>query len=201
MWLTSSTHPFQHGMEPFVRCTVGRTRIRMSEKGWHSPLSGCFAEVMPPGQWFGPPGSPIAFETEFGWVPAGRTDACPPTNHVVTCPAPHVMHPSSQEMIYYASFGRYSDSLEERTVVHHFETNHSRTANGRFVVPLPKKSDVKPLGESRSQAVRRFLSLEHLLHTQQQFEECQVIMKEYFNMGHAEIVPDWLPLNYDVGIV
>ena len=54
-------------------------------------------------------------------------------------------------------------SQEERTVVQHFETNNSRTKEGRFIVPLPRKSEVKPIGESRSQAVRRVLSLEHSL--------------------------------------
>ena len=33
-------------------------------------------------------------------------------------------------------------------------------SEGRFVLPLPKRSGVKPLGESRSQAVQRFLSFE-----------------------------------------
>ena len=77
-------------------------------------------------------------------------------------------------------------SLEERTVVHHFRDHHSRTDSGRFVVPLPKKSDTKPIGESRSQAVRRFLSLERSLQAKNQFDEFEPIIKEYFNMGHAE---------------
>ena len=51
-------------------------------------------------------------------------------------------------------------SIEECTVVRHFEENHSSTEEGRFVVPLPKDPSAKPIGGSRSQAVRRFLSLE-----------------------------------------
>lgn len=30
-------------------------------------------------------------------------------------------------------------SPEERAVVHHFAENHKRNADGRFVVPLPRK--------------------------------------------------------------
>ena len=33
------------------------------------------------------------------------------------------------------------------------------TESGRFIVPLPRKPDAKPIGESRSRAVRRFLAI------------------------------------------
>ena len=77
-------------------------------------------------------------------------------------------------------------SLEERSVVRHFETNHSRTKSGRFIVPLPRKPDAKPISESRSQAVRRFLALERSLHHKDRFQEVDSVMKD---LGHAEIVP------------
>ena len=54
-------------------------------------------------------------------------------------------------------------SLEERTIVGHFQETHSRFPEGRFIVSLLKKPGVPPFGESRSQAVRRFLSLERSL--------------------------------------
>ena len=78
---------------------------------------------------------------------------------------------------------------EERMVVHHFQENHQRTESGRFLVPLPKKPHVKPLGESHSQAVRRYLSLERSLHFKDQFGEFTSVMEEYFEQGHAELVP------------
>ena len=68
----------------------------------------------------------------------------------------------------------------------HFRDNHSHTDSGRFVVPLPKKPHAKANGKSRSQAKRQFLSLKHSLHTKNQFGS---VMKEDFNMGHAEPVP------------
>ena len=80
-------------------------------------------------------------------------------------------------------------SLEERSIVQHFKGNHSRTPEGRFIVPLPKKPEAKPLGESRSQAVWRFLSLERSLHAKNQFEDFSTAMEEYFLMKHAELVP------------
>ena len=71
----------------------------------------------------------------------------------------------------------------------HFNENHRRTVSGRFVIPLPKKPHSKPLGESRSQAVRRFLTLERSLHSKGRFEEFNDVMKEYLEIGHAELVP------------
>ena len=83
---------------------------------------------------------------------------------------------------------------EEKSVMQNFIIHHSRTTEGQFVVPLPRKADAKPLGESRSQAVRRFLSLgflslERSLHSKNQFKEFGTIIEEYFNLGHAEMVP------------
>ena len=48
---------------------------------------------------------------------------------------------------------------------------------------------MKPLGESRSQAVRRFLSLEKSLKHSHQTEAFRASMEEYFDCGHAEMVP------------
>lgn len=58
-------------------------------------------------------------------------------------------------------------SPEELSVVSYFTSSHTRTKEGRFVVPLPKSPRVKPLGESRQQAVRRFLYLERSLYSKQ----------------------------------
>ena len=62
------------------------------------------------------------------------------------------------------------------------------TESGRFIVPLPRKPDAKPIGESRSRAVRRFLALERSLHHKDRFQEDDSVM-EYLDLGHAEIVP------------
>ena len=71
----------------------------------------------------------------------------------------------------------------------HFKDKHSRSEDGCFIVPLPKKPHTKSLGESRSQAVRRFLSLEQSLYDKEQFDDFDSVMIEYFERGHAELVP------------
>ena len=74
-------------------------------------------------------------------------------------------------------------------MVQHFKEKHYLNDAGRFVVPLHRRPNSKALGESRSQAVRRFLSLERSLHSKGQFEMFDDVMQEYFHMQHAEVVP------------
>ena len=152
-----------------------------------------FVQVWLHGQRVGPPGSPVAFETTCGWILAGNSVACHPIAQVTTY---HASISSSDDIlqkfweIEESPMGKSSLSPEERSVIHHFETNHYRLQDGRFVVPLPRKPDARPLGESRSQAVRRFLTLEHSLRYKGQFEEVDTVIQEYFEHGHAEVVPD-----------
>ena len=58
-----------------------------------------------------------------------------------------------------------------------------------MVVPLPKNPSSKPLGETRSTAVRRFLSLERSLHSKNQLFEFVAVMNDYVDLNHAELVP------------
>ena len=151
-----------------------------------------FVQVLLNGRRIGSPGSPVAFETELGWVLAGNGASCYPAAHVATH---HTVLISNDDVlrkfweIEESPTGKPSLTPEERSVVQHFEANHTRTESGRFLVPLPRKPDAKSLGESRSQAVRRFLSLEHSLRCKGQFTEFGAVMEEYVELEHAEIVP------------
>ena len=78
---------------------------------------------------------------------------------------------------------------EEKYVVDHVKDNHSRDEEGRFVVPLPRKATSPSLGESRSQAVKRFLTLERSLKFKGKVSEFNDAVQEYFTSGHAEEVP------------
>ena len=56
------------------------------------------------------------------------------------------------------------------------------------MVPLPRKENAVPLGESRSLPVRRFLRLERSLQVGGKFDEFSGVIEEYFQEGHAEPV-------------
>ena len=49
-------------------------------------------------------------------------------------------------------------SLEDRAVVNHFHVNHRPDEEGKFIVTLPGKFEVGPLGETRLMAVWKPLS-------------------------------------------
>ena len=151
-----------------------------------------FVQVVRHGRRFGVPGSPSAFETDFGWVIAGETA----TNVLHFSIASHHTTVSTGDEILRRFWdveeqpGDFSKlSTEERVVVKHFEQCHSRSSDGRFIVPLPKKTPAPLIGESLSQAVRRFRSLERSLHFKNQFHELSAVMDEYFKENHAELVP------------
>ena len=79
--------------------------------------------------------------------------------------------------------------MEECIVVEHIRDNHFRTHSGTFVVSLPKRAGSGALHESRAQAVKRFLSLKHSLTCKGQFGDADKVMREYLELGHAELVP------------
>lgn len=133
-----------------------------------------FADVVRHDRRLGSPGSPVAFDTKFGWVLAGSTSSCTPVHMVVTH---HTALLTGDDLL--RRFWEIEEKLgpegfltqEEKLVLDQFKNCHTRLENGSFMVPLPKKSGAKPLGESRSQAVRRFTAFERSLHRKNQFEE------------------------------
>ncbi|XP_062713843.1 uncharacterized protein LOC134290680 [Aedes albopictus] len=81
-------------------------------------------------------------------------------------------------------------SLEEYACEKLFDRTTVRDESGRFIVTLPKKDYlIRQLGDSRSTAMRRFLSLERRLdqnvHLKQMYSE---FIHEYLRMGHMEEV-------------
>ena len=154
-----------------------------------------YSDVLLNGRRCGPRDTPTAFETQFGWVLTGRTNASSANNHAVA--SHHTTIVSGDDLI--RKFWETEEnpkhqvesnlSAEERAVVQHFKETHSRSDTSRFVVPLPKDPRGPLLGESRSQAVRRFLTLERSLYAKGQFQEFAKVIDEYFELDHAEPVP------------
>ena len=148
-----------------------------------------FVEVLRQGRRTGCAGSPVAIETLLGWVLCGQSES------TLSVPSFHSTVESKDDVLqrfWKIEEGPASDvafSMEERSVLKHFNANHYRVEGGRFVVPLPKRSDAGKIGESRSQAARRFFSLERSLSSRNQFKKFESVMKEYMDLGHAELIP------------
>ena len=110
-----------------------------------------FSDVLLHGRRSGPPGSPTVIETCFGWVLAGTVDCDRPQSRIVSH---HMSVLSGDDLlrkfweVEELSSGCPTLSPEEQSVVSHFQSYHRRDEEGCFVVPLPRKPDAKPLGES-----------------------------------------------------
>ena len=126
-----------------------------------------FVDVLLNGWLSGPFGSPVALKTKFGWVLSGGTEHPDPLSlHVASL---HTSTTTGDDLL-----RRFWDveekplaplalSPDEKYILQHYADNDARSNTGRFVVPLPRKSDAGAICESRSQAVERFLSLERSL--------------------------------------
>ena len=53
-------------------------------------------------------------------------------------------------------------------------------------MPLPKRPTANELGESRAQAICRFISLEKSMHAKDQFDDLGKVIDEYFTCQHAK---------------
>ena len=111
-----------------------------------------FVSVLRQGQRMGPPGAPVALETEFGWVLSGNTEPIMEAEQVnLYVTTFHSFTSSCDDIlkrlweIEESPSAKPTLTLEERTVVKHFDTHHCRADDGSFVVPLPKRSGCKSL--------------------------------------------------------
>ena len=103
------------------------------------------------GRRHGPPGSPSAFETSFGWVLAGTVGCGHPPTQLISH---HTSVLSGDDLL--RKFWEVEEinancsilTMEEQFVVEHFNRIHRRDSIGPFIVPLPKKPNAKLLGES-----------------------------------------------------
>ena len=150
-----------------------------------------FVDVVRQGRRKGSHDSPIAIESEFGWVLAGHTGS--ENSHTIISHHASVLTGDNVLRRFWEVEEKpiinCTLTPEERAVIDHFRDNHSRDSEGRFVVPLPKRPNAKELGESRTQAVRRFVSFERSMHVKGQFGEVEKVIDEYFVNKHAELVP------------
>ena len=78
---------------------------------------------------------------------------------------------------------------EELAALKHFRDTHSREADGRYVVRLPRKSTTLALGCSREQAIRRYKQNEKSLNRKGLLPEFLEAVCDYAARGHSERVP------------
>ena len=161
---------------------------------------------------------PVVIETIFGWTLAGPVPGFTRSIDVVPtyCMLPRIQceptppHEPTLDKLLQAILHEEEDPKERKSnnqevAERHFRATTKYLANEqRYEVSLPKKDNIGQLGESRPQAVARYLHTTIAAgrkNIQQQFHDG---IASYIQLGHAEEVPPeaqpppnafWLPMH------
>ena len=79
-------------------------------------------------------------------------------------------------------------SVEEQVQFHYSNTTSYSPHAGRYTVSLPRNPEVPALGESRSQALSRYMSNEKSIIRRNIWEPFQAVVQGYLDLGHAELI-------------
>ncbi|XP_067210840.1 uncharacterized protein [Linepithema humile] len=140
--------------------------------------------------------SPIAQQTQLGWIVSGPTSSVRPTCHMQS-------YCISQSADLYDLLQRFweLDSIsvkpvsslnqDEQECEEHFCSTHSRDSQGRYVVCLPFKASSQTLGDSKRKASLLCHKLvERFSKNAKYAVQYSEFMDEYLRLGHMRVVPD-----------
>jgi len=191
-------------------------QLELADPQWYKPqkidmLLGAdiFFTILKDGKKSGLPNSPVALNSELGWLVGGGSN-------ILRTESPIVYSITSREETIHidnncldASLRRFWEieegpptkhlTSEQSSCEEHFKSTVSRNVDGRFVVQLPLKASRKSLGQSLYSANKRLLSLERRLQFNQLArQEYSKFMREYEDMGHmVEVNPNQSsPMSY-----
>ncbi|UYV67038.1 hypothetical protein LAZ67_4003743 [Cordylochernes scorpioides] len=159
-----------------------------------------YLDLIEPGLIKGPRDAPSAMNSKLGWIISGRSNM--PNNTTSTSIQQiHINHSSAELDDIVKKFWdaesipthKEEMNTEELECENIFRTTTFRDENGRYVVSLPFKLNYNKinyqLGDSKSQALRRFLSLERRFHQNPVYSQhVREFMQEYLNLGHMEVI-------------
>ena len=143
---------------------------------------------------------PIAQATLFGWVLSGpvirKNSSNSPiaTNHNIQAPPPDEEPLAESIFRLWVSDEPEKEQppisvLEQQVEKHFTDTVMYLPAESRYQITLPKTSATEELGDSRPQALSRYLSNERSIQRRGIWEPFQQVIKGYFDLNHAELVP------------
>ena len=134
-------------------------------------------------------------KTQLGWVVVGGVNDAPVTQ--VSCNLLELNRILTKFWEVEECLGEIARSREDIRCEEHYAKHTTRNHEGRYVVRLPFKTEEVDLGDSKSQALRRFSSLQRRFrsHVQLQNEYTQVI-QDYIDKGHATRIERENPQGY-----
>ena len=158
-----------------------------------------FPYIFKPGKKEGPPNTPVAWDSVFGWTVHGMysVTGC---EEAVSAPAlivdPLTAQSTSDQMLFHlwkAEEQPRPESTEQsteddRVEAHFAQTHQYLTEERRYQVALPKTLGDHELGESRIRALFRGQANEKSLARKKKLDEFNAVMDEYVSLGHAVAV-------------
>ena len=162
---------------------------------------------------------PIAQSTIFGWTLSGPVPGFtrPSDSATAYCQLPTVQdeptppqEPTLESLlnaILHEDEGpKAADDIKQDDEVekHYLDNLKYSAEEQRYEVALPKKQSISSLGESRPQAVARFIQTTRSAHRKRIHKQFQEGIQSYLTLGHAEEVPPedkppalafWLPMH------
>ncbi|XP_068989249.1 uncharacterized protein [Neodiprion pinetum] len=136
----------------------------------------------------GESGTPIAQETQFGWVLSGcvSAEAASPSYGAIQCSLDHELLDLVQQFWKQEEVSKpLALTSEEERCEQHFRETVSRTASGRYVVRLPLKDNSVELGNSRNPAHQMLLRFEKRFGSDAKLKEAySSLLREYRELGH-----------------
>ena len=154
-----------------------------------------FPHIFKTGREEGPPNTPVAWDTIFGWTVLGvfNEEGCAQAISASTFIVdPTQAQQASDQLL--TRFWKMEEpqstektfSPEEQRVEDHFDHTHEYLkSEGRYRVSLPKTLGDLTLGESRSRALYRAQANERSLLKKHRWPDFQAVMLEYITLGHA----------------
>lgn len=151
-----------------------------------------FTHILLNGRVVGKLGQPTALETIFGWVLLGKVDSVHSDLPIRT----FTVQSDALVDIYIPKFWEIEQipekqffSVEDEKCETFFKENFTRDPSGRFIVSLPFRNAKPNLGDTYTQARRRFLLLEkRLIKNPSLYSSYSNFMKEYLETGHMSPV-------------
>ena len=158
-----------------------------------------FPYIFRPGEKEGPPNTPVAWNTVFGWTVLGmyQIDGCKSAiSATALISDPLSEQTTSDQMLFHLwkveeqpRLQSTVHSTEDNRIETHFaETHQYLKEEGRYQVTLPKTLGTHKLGESRGRALFRGQANERSLDKKKKLKEFNSVMEEYVFLGHAVAV-------------
>ena len=128
-------------------------------------------------------------KTQLGWVIVGGVNEIKAST--ASCNFSKLEDQVSRFWVIEDVSGISNESSTDIFCENHYRATTTRNPDGRYVVRLPFRESEPQFGESRSQAMRRFRSLERKFTAKPELKvEYSRVMQEYIDLNHMTLVSD-----------